>query len=442
MKIMRFMLVLAAITCSSNALSAEIPVEVMFQRPKFGAMRLSPDGNYLAAIVRLQDRNNLEIIDLQAREAKAITSFDYTDVLQFTWISNKRLVLAVGDAEEASGRARFTGWVAVDRDGSRATRLGISSLLGSAPTENDEIIASIHDRGSPIDHVYSFDTSTGRPLKFLTHDYPGEVVGWLVDRNGVPRVAHSYIRGKHTLWYRSDADSPWTKIDEGTEFQTHFKPLAFDYDNKTLYVSAARDGDKRAIYTYDFGANKLGEMLAGSPQVDMEKLIFSRAKKALLGVTYQGGKPGVIWFDPQMDGLQKTVDQALPNTFNSILLADQNPHRAVVLSYSDVDPGTIYLLDTDKSQLELLAKARPWIDPNQMAARKPVVYTARDGTEIPAYLTVPATSNDRKPPLVVIFTEDPGCVALSGASMRKPNSLPRAATPFSSPSSADPMGTA
>jgi hypothetical protein len=213
LKVVRFAFVLAVVASSGNALSVEIPVEVMFQRAQFGAMRLSPDGMYLAAIVRLQDRNNLEIIDLQTREAKAITSFDYTDVLQFTWISNKRLVLAVGDAEEASGRARFTGWLAVDRDGSRVTRLAITSLLGSAPAGGDEIIASRRDRGSTITHLYSIDTYVERHSKLLTYDYPGEVVGWLVDRNGVPRVAHSYIRGRHTLWYRPDAESSWTKID-------------------------------------------------------------------------------------------------------------------------------------------------------------------------------------------------------------------------------------
>jgi dipeptidyl aminopeptidase/acylaminoacyl peptidase len=402
---MLWVLLLLPIGWTADVVSAEISVDVMFQRDKFGAMRLSPDGLHLAAIARLNGRNNLEIIDLQTREAKAITNFDYTDVIQFTWISNKRLILAVGDAEEASGRARFTGWLALDRDGSRVLRLAITSIVGSSPAGGDEVIVTARGRGSTINDLYALDTYTGH-TQLLTFDYPGEVGGWIVDRAGVPRVARSHFKGKRTLWYRAGPDSSWMKLDESAEFQHRFTPIAFDYDNKTLYVSATHQ-DKRAIYTYDFNQNKLGELVAGSPQIDMGALIFSRARKALLGVTYQGAKPGVIWFDPEMAKLQQTVDRALPDTYNALLIAEENPHRTVVVAYSDVDPGTVYLLDTDKSQLELLVKRRPWIDPKQMAERKPVVYKARDGLEIPAYLTLPRDAGDKKPPLVVIIHGGP-----------------------------------
>ena len=396
----------AVIGCVSYGHAAEIPVEVLFQRPTYGAMRLSPNGMYLAAVVRLKGRNNLEVVDLDKREVKAISAFDDADVLQFTWINNHRLLFAAGDAEEASGKARFRGWYAVDRDGSRGRRLGVFAFLGPAPGGGDDIIVAARWRAPTINDVYRLNTDTAH-FKLLSFDYPGEVLNWVVDRNGVPRVAHSYLKGIHILWYRESDSSPWTKIDEGTEFRLHFTPLAFDYDNKTLYVAASRDGDKRAIYTYDFQSKKLGDLIAGSPQGDIETLIFSRARRALVGVSYQADKPGVVWFDVDMARLQKTVDQALPDTYNALQIADENAHRAVVFAYSDVNPGTINLLDTDKLTLEQLAKTRPWLDPKQLAQRKPVRYTARDGLEIAAYLTLPNGSSDRKPPLVVIIHGGP-----------------------------------
>jgi dipeptidyl aminopeptidase/acylaminoacyl peptidase len=187
----------------------------------------------------------------------------------------------------------------------------------------------------------------------------------------------------------------------------HFTPLAFDYDNTTLFVSARRDGDKRAIYTYDIKAGKLGELVAGSAQVDLDSLIFNRAKRALVGINYEGDKPGYVWLDPDLARLQKTVDQALPDTFNAIQIANENPHRAVVTAYSDVKAGALFLLDVDKLTLSELAKTRPWLDPKQMAERKPLRYTARDGLEIPAYLTLPSGSADKKPPLVVVIHGGP-----------------------------------
>ena len=397
----------AVIGWVSYAHAAEIPVEVFFQRPPFGAMQLSPNGMYIAAVVRLKGRNNLEVIDLQKREARALTNFDDVDVLQVTWISDNRLLVAAGDAEEASGKARFSGWFAVDRNGSGSKRLGaITSLLEVFPEGGDDIIVAARGRSTRYSDVYRLNTETLRQ-NLLSFDHPGDVFEWVVDHKGTPRIARSYLKGKQTFWYRESVNLPWTEIAEGTDVRLPFIPLAFDYDNKTLYVAAAREGDKRAIYTYDFEAKKLGELIAGSPQVDIETLIFSRSKRALAGVRYQADKPGVVWFDADMARLQKTVDQALPDTFNALQVLDEKVHRALVFAYSDVNPGITYLFDTEKLTIEELAKIRPGLDPKQLAERKPIHYSARDGLEIPAYLTLPKGSTDRKPPLVVIIHGGP-----------------------------------
>ena len=308
----------------------EIPVEAFFQRPTYGAILLSPNGQYLAVVVPFKGRNNLKVVDLQKHQAILVTNFDTSDVLQFRWINNNRLVLATGDAEEAAAVARYYGWYAVDWDGSSWVQLGFFVYLDLAPDGGDDIIVAARWRSANITDVYRLNTKT-RSHHLLSFDSPGDVLNWLVDHNGVPRVAHSYVKGIHSLWYRESDGSPWIKIDEGTDIGLHFTPLAFGYDNKTLYVSATRNGDKRAIYTYDFQARKLGDMVAGSAQVDLGPLMFNRARNALVGIRYEGDKPGVVWLDADMERLQKTVDHALPDSFNRLNVSDEDLHRAVVL---------------------------------------------------------------------------------------------------------------
>jgi hypothetical protein len=195
----------------SNGRTAEIPIETLFQRPQFGAARLSPNGRFLAVVNRLKGRSNLEIVDLEARERKAVTSFDDGDVLYFGWINNNRLVLAAGDAEEASGKAVFRGWYAVNRDASDFTQLrGFSSYLGPAPGTGDDIIVTAHWRGDSIHDVFQLNTHTSY-YKVLSFDNPDAVVNWVVDRRGVPRLAHSWFKGTHTLWYRESPDAKWTR---------------------------------------------------------------------------------------------------------------------------------------------------------------------------------------------------------------------------------------
>ena len=67
---------------------------------------------------------------------------------------------------------------------------------------------------------------------------------------------------------------------------------------------------------------------------------------------------------------------------------------------SDRNPGEYYLLDRERKATFLLA-TREWIDPEQMAAMKPVSYAARDGLVIHGYLTLPPGSDGKNLPLVI-----------------------------------------
>ena len=133
-------------------------------------------------------------------------------------------------------------------------------------------------------------------------------------------------------------------------------------------------------------------------------LIFDRRKNRVVGLGYQADRPGFVWFDDEWARLQKAIDDALPGRVNAISRADT---RALVTSYSDTDPGTFYLFDIEHRKLEYLATRRPQIKPEAMPARLPVRYAARDGLEIPAYLTLPKGKAPKDLPLVVVVHGGP-----------------------------------
>ena len=402
--------------CVATAAAREIPVEDFFKRPEYSAMALSPDGKRLASIVPGNGRDNLAVIDMDKKTAKLLTSFSSTDVVAIHWTNNERLLLAVGDAHEAAGDARFRGWHAVNADGSQFRSVSderpfvqersIKKLvrgfqyLGPDPKSGDELIISAYERSFTSSDVYRYNSRTGE-MKLLSYDNPGHVQRWIVDRDGVPRAAESYEKGLTTIWYRDDDKTAWKKLDEAEDSKLKFTPIAFDYDNKTLYVKSRTNADKDAIYTFDFVNGKPGERIARHPEVDLGTLVFSRSKRKLVGIRYDADKPGVAWVDEEIAKLQKVVDAALPDTVNALSVADENPKLALVRAYSDVNPAHFYLLDTEKLTLEEIAASRPWIKPEDMSPRKFVRYAARDGLEIPAYLTLPKGSNGKSLPLVV-----------------------------------------
>jgi dipeptidyl aminopeptidase/acylaminoacyl peptidase len=79
----------------------------------------------------------------------------------------------------------------------------------------------------------------------------------------------------------------------------------------------------------------------------------------------------------------------------------------LIFSASDRSPGTFYLLDVKKGRIEYIADRSPWIHPKEMSPMKPVRYAARDGLEIPAYLTIPKGSDGHDLPMVVVVHGGP-----------------------------------
>lgn len=420
-RMIRTLLTLTLIALASPAPGQALSVEEFFKRPLYSQPSLSPDGRRLAVIVPADGRDHLGMLDVDLRKGGRITKFANADVLRFFWVNSSRLLFAVGEAHEASGDAQFFGWYAVNADGTELrpidapethatntsrrapgerNRLRGFRYLAPDPGDRDAIIVEARLRSPKMLDVYRYHTKNGE-MTLLSFDQPTNVTRWLVDRAGVPRVARSYYEGIATIWYRAADGQPWLKLDEAEDSKLKIQPLAFDYDNRTLYVASPALDDKAAIYRYDFERRQLGERLARHLDVDLNAMLFSRSKHALLGIAFDADKPGTVWFNEEMARLQATVDKALPNTINQLRVADENPRRALVAAFSDTHPTDYYLFDVGQRALEKIAVTRPWINPGDMSARNFVRYKARDGLEIPAYLTLPKHAAGKKPPLVV-----------------------------------------
>ena len=409
---------------------SDITVEQFFKRPDYSQMQLSPNGKLLGAVVPVNGRNNLAIIDVDSKASKVITDFSKVDISSFWWVNNARLCFRVADAQEVTGQFTFRGTFCTDRDGQNVrdfTRLGVTDASTSADyvrrsitpirrvrDESGDMIAGIRLRSLDSQDVYRFNTRTGRST-LLSEDNPGDVREWTLDWNDVPRLAVSQplraIYGtKRTVWYRDSATSKWEKIFETDMTWTHgsngeFEPLVFDADNSTLFVSyRPPDKDKAAIYTYNTKTRKFGDIAFQHPIVDLPEsrsdMIWSRPRNKLLGLRYDANEIGVVWEDAEMARLQKSIDAALPSTTNDIFLAADAENRALVFAHSDRDPGAYYLFDRETKKLELLVHTRSWIDPKLMAERRFIRYKARDGMEIPAWITIPQ-GGGKNLPLVV-----------------------------------------
>jgi dipeptidyl aminopeptidase/acylaminoacyl peptidase len=406
-----------------------LPVEGFFQNPVISQVSLSPDGQHLGMLVALADgRVRLATMQIDSSTPKVIAGVDGADVASFNWVNNNRLVFDLTDRQIAVGDKREgPGLFAVNRDGTEFRRLieRTSNLVTASSMQR--VLSSLHalhsvDHTTLTDEVYiaefqlnnlgelvavnllRLNTVTGR---FTTQERPGNSRAWVIDQNGKPRVTTTFEKGVVTIFYRDLVTDRWRKLAEFDALDIGFEPSAFGPDG-TFYVVAAPRRDKKALYTYDLTKNQLSpEPVFSLKDYDFQDGLITSANN-VLGVRFESDAPGTFWFDERMKKIQKAVDEALPATANRLEVASKAESPFVVVhASSDVQPTRYLLYNTRTAKFTVIGSSQPAIDPRQMAHMDMVRYPARDGLEIPAYLTKPRGIDSKNLPMVVLVHGGP-----------------------------------
>ena len=420
----RLAISLAAAAASLACAADKLPIEDFFKLPQYSAMVISPDGKHIAALAPVKGRQNLVVLDMDHRKGVPVTQLDNKDIVQVFWLNDKRLMVRTGKRGVRQDDSRGGAMYAVDYDGENARKV----IEGGDERMNDDSIMVWHglnfvrripdtDDFIAQEHVfeqykmspgvlYRINSRTGRQVTIsgIKPD-SGDDENWVVDRKGVARVFSVASNKRERIWYRAGEDAPWRKLDEfPTLSGDSWRPLAVAEDDKSLYVESHRGRDKGAIVRYDPEKKEFGEVIAAHPQVDLSQLIYPKTK--LLGVRYDADKVGTAWFDDGIAQVQAAMDKSLPDTVNLLSFSDDH-QRFIVTAFSDVLPASFYYFDRKSGKLEFLADEMPWIDPKKMSHMTPVRYKARDGLEIPAYLTIPRGSSGKNLPLVMVIHGGP-----------------------------------
>ncbi len=438
---LRTILLLAACAASqvfhavqaADAPPARPPVEDFFGNPEFSGALLSPSGKYLAVKVGSKDkRDRLAVVELGPNTVKVVGNFSDADIGQFQWINDERLAFTAADHTLAQGDQRYApGLYAINRDGSAfrqlVMRIGKPFISGGPTATHLRELLPWHtfmlDQDGPQDSEYMYvlnksisgpgqldyvdlqriNTLTGRVASTIAR--PGDSMTWLLDNKGEPRLTVTSKDRTSEIWYRDPATNAWRKLtgfDSYTGGKGAFKPLAFGPDG-TLYVVINHRSDHMAVHSYNLATNTVSEQ----PIVKLDgydfggHLIMDQHK--MLGVRYQTDAAGTFWFDPAMKAMQEKIDTMLPNTIN-LLTPPSRPQAPWVLvqSFSDVWPSRTFLYNRDNQQLTAVGVSYPAIVPTQMAHKIMVHYKARDGLDIPAWLTVPQGSGKNLPLVVLV----------------------------------------
>ncbi|WP_426189686.1 alpha/beta hydrolase family protein [Massilia sp. DWR3-1-1] len=406
------------------------PVEGFFDNPGFSGAVLSPDATFLAVRTsKPGGRDMLAVVDLSSMAIKVVANFGDTDIGQFAWVNNERLLFTSADKQLGDGDIDFApGLYAVNRDGSYFRQLAErrdhfvrersmrellpwhTFMLSQPGAQNSEwvYVASPNYASRELRDVdlLRLNTLTGRTAGI---ERPPGTREFLLDQKGEPRIASAVDGGDSVIWYRDPQTDKWRKLAQFSLFSGRggFTPVAFGPDG-TLFVEARMNADKSALYRYDFAANAVEKTpVLRVADFDFDGAVLATANR-LLGVRLKTDADTTEWFDPAMKALQARVDARLPATVNLISVAPraQTPW-VLVQSHSDQQPRVTTLFNTETGVFNKVGEAHAQIDPARMGRQDLVRFKARDGRSIPAWLTLPHDGGGKNLPMVVLVHGGP-----------------------------------
>ncbi len=412
--------------------------------PNVSDALLSPDGQRFAFRGRGNGREQLAYRGVFEGALGGIQIPDKVELNWFRWAGNDQLLISVGRnityfGEEALQTLlvlydfRTNSLKSLSRDGQ-----GIEGddLLYIDP-QGRYILLSVQRTIYDYPSVFSVSLPDGKRTEIVRQRAP--VWEWYADDAGIVRAGVGWEGRKTKFYYRrAEADK--------FEMIGAMKPGDEDaYFNIAKIVAGADEGyvlsdkqtGRQALYKFNYRTREIGELVYGNDRHDIDDYWLNSAGTALEGVTYTDDRDRVEWFDADSKKLQVQIDRAIPDLQAWVTSRSDDGKRMLILGTAPDDPGVYYYLDREKRQMSLLAVRQHGLPATQLAVTQAVTYTARDGTKIPAYLTLPKGREAKGLPLIIHPHGGPMACATGSSMTRRSSSLPIAAMWCSNPITAD-----
>lgn len=384
----------------------QTPIEAYVTLAKFRDARLSPDGKKLAALVPVGTKYNIAVLDLDTMKPQVVTNFTNYDVVSLNW-SGDWIYFSLGTLSNPAGpeRGGGGGLFVVKADGSGARQLNGTvqeqarqiSVVGRLPGNADEVIVAGRLRDARAPDLYRMNFKNGKK-ELLTFDQPGLVERWVVDQNGVPRVAVVVDKrdekrleqeNEYRWLYRDAADQPWREVFVSPPGERERPvPIAFAENNRDLIVTNQQGRNTTALYTFEVDKKQMAGVLAAHPRFDIDGGLLRDQDARVVGLRVADDTVQTVYFDEKLAALQAGFEKAFPG--KAVALQPTKSDRMLVTTFSDRSPPVYYLFDQKTRKLVELLRTNEQLNDRNLVAQRPFLLKTRDGLEIPSYYFLPA----------------------------------------------------
>ncbi len=401
-----------ALVANSQAASPD-PLAVSFgTMPALENVRMSPDGSKVSLLKMHPDGLPiLMVLDLEKGSANlALASTpDGFDIQWCGWANNERLLCGFMAITGGWTLYAVTRLVAVNADGSEMRVLlqhkksrqfdqfqdGIVDWLVDDPRR--VLVLEGVDKGVVLK---SLDIYTGATDSAIEKLLGGG--GWMTDGRGTARL-FLYTGKYDNRWrFRRSGETEWRDLHEWKRTDVHhsYDPVGFGEDPDRLLVFKPHDG-RVALWSVDLKGEKQDEVIFSHPEVDLDGVLTIGKFERIVAVGYSTDRPHLHFFDRAASDVSEKLSAHFADKIVAVIDESWDRRYYIVFVGSDRDAGAYYRFDVQQNQLLQISPQYPLLESRSLAPIKAIRYPARDGAEIPAYLTLPVGA-DRPFPAVIL----------------------------------------
>jgi len=380
---------------------------------------ISPDGKQLAVIVNFDGTYGVRVMTIGEpnEELRAVLLEVDVKPLWIQWANDSRILVGLWQSKKyrttpitisfiyTLDASNMEGKVLVgSRDIFRQDNSDVIDFLDDDP---DHILMGFSDTDQSITDIQRVNVSTGRYR--IVKRGRQDIQNWYTDQRGEPRIGQGLADRKteENAWNLiirdADADT-WRRSDKYPGLEPDTRIFGFTPDPNELIIGDWAGRPTLGIYVYDLSQKKITRQLFHNDSYDARGLVFS-GEGEIIGARYVADTT-----ETELLGGYDTTLERMRKRFAGYTIdyIDQSDVAGLILfkASNAYDPGALVIVDAATDATQILAHYRPSLPSTEMGWVSVLTYPARDGFDIPAYMTVPPSVTDnsqlRKLPFVVL----------------------------------------
>jgi dipeptidyl aminopeptidase/acylaminoacyl peptidase len=391
--------------------------------------QISPGGGEVALIRRTAVEQQVVVINLAAKQARAIQTIKETGRFGYDWVRWKgdgRLVIGATVELVAEGRAatgqvlkqkdqtyRVSRVFALGTDGRNAVQmfqgqlsqlvgnLGSTALLDELPAEPGHVLISAIDNSGV--GAWKADVATGKVQQVANGGW--QTADYTTDGTGYPVMRIDATENVQKIFRRAAGSEAWIPAGERRQALLADMP---DYaivgpgpKANQVYIRARNDGDRMGLYLYNTASGEFGEPLTAGAEADAGWPWINPVTRELVATCEFSARLACKAADPGLQKYVKALDQFFEGKATVQLINMSNDQSKWLLRVDMPTEGrAFYVFDVKTVNMEKIGDSYPGIPAGTLSPVEVVPYTARDGAKLFAYVT--AKSGGGAKPMVVL----------------------------------------